>query len=106
MLYLLIMILGTIILGSIVPVIQFFKFKITSNKTAFNKYENHYQFSRELLNSDLDNLKFENVDKVDRKLNNRLYIAERGWVRGPNGTVLSLHDFEEKKSIEYEIELP
>lgn len=99
--YILWMIIGTIVLGSIIPLSQFIYFKIkpVEKKTR-------YYFTEQLLNYDLDNLTFENVDIVDSKENNRLYIADRGWVRRPNGTVLSDCSFEKKKELEYQIELP
>lgn len=95
------MILITVLLGSVVPVIQFIKFK---NKPAEKRYK--YYFTEELLNFDMDNLNFENIDVINERKNNRLYLADRGWIRCPNGTVMSDRGFEEKKALEYGIELP
>lgn len=89
--YILLMVIGTIFLGSIIPLLQFIRFK----RTHIEKKTKYY-FTEQLLNYDLDNLRFENVDVVDSKYNNRLYIADRGWVRRPNGTVLSANSFERK----------
>ena len=99
--YVLLMVLGTIFLGSVIPLLQFIRFKRTHIKK-----KTKYYFTEQLLNYDLDNLRFENVDVVDSKYNNRLYIADRGWVRRPNGTVLSGNSFEKKKELEYQIKLP
>lgn len=97
----LLLILVTVLLGSIVPFIQYIEFK---RKPVGKRYK--YYFSEELLNYDMDNLSFENIDVVNERTNNRLYLSDRGWIRCPNGTVMSERGFEEKKAREYSIELP
>ena len=52
------------------------------------------------------NIKYENVHTRDGFLVNRQSLANRGWVRCPNGTIMNDVMFEQKKCDEYKIELP
>lgn len=100
--YLILMIVITLILGSIVPLIQF----VIYNQ-KLNRQPSLFLFSQTLLDFDLDTLTFENVDsKSANVVVNRLGLADRGWIRCPNGTIMSNEDFSEKKKCEYDIELP
>lgn len=96
--YIIIMVLSTVLLGSVIPFIQYLKYK-----TAPSKKEKRYFFSLELfdfnLDEDIDSWKKENPQS-------RIALADRGWVRKPMGCVMEEEAFEEKKQREYEIELP
>lgn len=96
--HIIIMILCTILLGGVVPFVQYLKYKITPTQK-----ERRYLFSLELLNFNLD----EDID-LWRKANpqSRMALADRGWVRKPMGCVMTDETFEEKKQREYGIDLP
>lgn len=96
--HIIIMVLCTALLGSIVPFIQYLKYKF-----APSKKEKRYFFAAELLNFDLD----EDVN-LWKKANSqgRMALNDRGWVRKPMGCVMADETFEEKKQREYNIDLP
>lgn len=85
--------LGIVILGSIVPIFQF----IISKRQPKKSYQ--YVFSNELINHKIN-------FKLSNELISRALLATRGWVRGPQGVLMTDEAFEQKKKIEYEIELP
>lgn len=92
-LYILAITLIVVILGSIIPILQV----LISKKQAKTSYQ--YVFSNELINH---KIKF----KLEDGLFSRALLATRGWVRGPQGILMTNEAFEQKKKIEYEIELP
>lgn len=96
--HIIIMVLCTILLGSVVPFIQYLK-----HKSAPSKKERRYFFASELLNFNLD----ENV-ALWKKENpqGRMALTDRGWVRKPMGCVMTDEAFEEKKQREYTVDLP
>lgn len=93
-----IMVVCTVLLGSVVPVIQYLKYKI-----APSKKERRYFFTSELLNFNLDEdvALWKEANPQSRKA-----LADRGWVRKPMGCVMADEAFEEKKQREYGIDLP
>lgn len=95
--YLLVFILIILLLGSIVPILQFL---VSKRRRQKSKKNYKYVFSDELINYDFDfpSLKTEQVP--------RTLLATRGWVRGPQGNVMSENLFDKKKSEEYSIKLP
>lgn len=100
--YLIPMIVITLILGSMVPFIQF----VIYNR-KFNARPARFLFSQTLLDFDMDALTFENVDsKGSDATIDRLGLLDRGWIRCPNGIVMSNNDFDQKKKLEYKIDLP
>lgn len=99
--YIVALIALTVFLGSIIPLVQYllFRFKLTVQPKRL-------LFSQVLLDYDMDNLQYESVQSLNEVFINRLNLANRGWVRGPHGTVMSDESFEAKKKCEYDIELP
>lgn len=92
-LYLFALTIVILLLGCIVPFTQFLIYKKSNKKSC------KYVFSEELVNFDFE---FEINDKVVA----RTLLATRGWVRGPQGNVMTEYDFEQKKAAEYDIALP
>lgn len=92
-LYIVLLTLAVIALGSIIPIIQV----LFSRKTSPKMYK--YVFSEDLINRDIQLVFRENLAP-------RTLLATRGWVRGPQGELLTQNAFEEKKFKEYSIELP
>lgn len=94
--YLIIILAVIFILISFFPIMEL----LVSNKES---YKIEYEFPKELLNSNLDNLKFESVDNETVK---RIAMQNRGSVRIAQGRVLSKKDLEEKKVKAFSVELP
>lgn len=94
---LILMILCVALAGSLVPILQYLKWKCTPQQE-----KKSYLFSSELFNWDLD----KEIVKSDGKKADRVALADRGWVRRPMGEVLEACEFEEKRKQEYEKELP
>ena len=92
-LYLLALTVAILLLGSIVPLVQVLIAKKNRKKTY------KYVFSEELVNYDFDT-------KIKNKLVARTRLATRGWVRAPQGNIMTDDDFEQKKNAEYNISLP
>ena len=91
--YVILITIGIIALGSIVPLLQLLNAKC--HKKSLYKYV----FSNELVDFDMDfSIKSEFVY--------RPLLSTRGWVRGPQGIIMSNEVFEEKKKAEYCIQLP
>lgn len=100
--YLILMIIITLLLGSIGPLLQF----VIYNR-KLKSQPSKYHFSQTLLDFDMDSLSFENIDdKNEDAVVCRLNLSDRGWIRCPQGTVMSERDFGEKKKREFELELP
>ena len=98
---LLMLVLGTILLASIVPLLQF----MLSKKKASLKEEESFYFSQELFDHEMSHS--DKIHKVQDQNNvNRFSLANRGWIRYPNGNIMNEADFLEKKNAEYSIELP
>lgn len=92
-------ILSIIVLGSIVPMVQFVCYLFHREQSNTKSY----YFSKELFDFDLDSLKFENNSQQQYS---RLDLGDRGWVRCPNGTIITNEMFDQQKKDEYSIELP
>jgi len=90
-----------IILGSIVPFIQYF---VEKRKASIHENNStnviSYTFSKQLFDADF-NPSFNSVAFAPRTL-----VGARGWVRGPHGKVLTDDDFKQKKDIELKNDLP
>ena len=82
------------ILASIVPFAQFFAFR----KRKISLIQ-QYRFSYDLFNYDIDN-------KGDNRHVDRFALSNRGWIRCPNGIIMSNETFEEKRNNEYSVDLP
>lgn len=95
--YIVVIAFSVTLLGSVVPVIQFFVHRGGPSQKA-----KRYFFDVSLFEKVLN----ENLNAIQGQLENRVALGDRGWVRKPMGTVLGKMDFEEKKKQEYEIELP
>ena len=87
-------ILSVCILASIVPFAQFLAFR--KRKLSLNQ---HYRFSNDLFDYDIDN-------KGNNRHVDRFALSNRGWIRCPNGIIMSNETFEEKRNNEYKIDLP
>lgn len=87
MIYFIIILLALLFLVSAVPIMQLF----ISNMNATDKIE--YGFPSELINSDMNELKYENIS------NSRI---NRGYTR----LILSKADLEDRKAKAYSVELP
>lgn len=98
--YVIVLVGITVFVGGIVPFAQYIYF------TFFLKKSEKLLFSQALLDYDMDNIKYEDIHTQDASLVGRQALANRGWVRCPNGTVMNEAIFEDKKSNEYKIELP
>lgn len=94
--YLVIILIAVFILVSILPLIEF----LTSQKESFMT---EYEFPVELINYNLDNLKFENKGEATVK---RTTLQNRGSVRIAQGRILSEKDLEEKKVKAFSVKLP
>ena len=94
--YLIIILIAVFILISFLPFLEF----LTSRKES---YITEYEFPEELLNCNLDNLKFENKGEATIK---RTVLQNRGSVRIAQGHILSKKDLEEKKVKAFSVELP
>lgn len=101
MIYCIILVVLTLLLGCIVPFAQYLFFG-----SKLNSRPSKLLFSKMLLDYDMDNLKYEKACAQTGDLINRISLNNRGWVRGPNGIVMSEEDFEFKKKREYDIALP
>lgn len=103
LLYTIMFVLIVVLLGTFIPVMQFLLNKNKKTKTTYL-----YTFPEELVNYNLDNLSFEisNKPQTENISFDRMTLADRGWVRCPNGSVMNNQKLEEKKAIEYNIELP
>lgn len=99
--YIIALIALTALLGSIVPLAQylFYRIKLSTQPARL-------LFSQVLLDYDMDDLQYESVKSQSEVVIDRLKLANRGWIRGPHGTVISDESFEAKKQCEYAIELP
>lgn len=82
-----------IVLGSIVPLFQL----AYSKRRKATTYR--YVFSDDLVNFDMNT-------EIRSDVTSRVKLATRGWVRGPQGSIMTQEDFEKKKEIEYSIQLP
>ena len=92
--YLIIVTLIILVLSGAIPFIQFLLIKRKPSQPR-------YTFSAELLNYDWD------LDTCeDDKLITRKIVATRGWVRGPQGNAMTEQSFQEKRTLEYSIDLP
>ena len=99
-LYIVYMILATLVLASIVPLLQYIV-HLRKNRGSMAEM---YFFTQELLDYDTNRLsKFKN-DSIS--ITNRVELANRGWIRCPNGTIMTEQEFEERKREEYSLELP
>lgn len=85
----------SIILASSIPLIQY----IIANRKTKESYTQKYMFSDELVNFDIEGKELD--EHTDR-----FSLANRGWIRCPNGTIMSEKNFQAKKEQEYKIELP
>ena len=99
-LYLIYMILATIALASIVPLMQY----IVCLKKNKSSAEGLYYFSQELVDRETESFSVKNG--IQPAVVNRVELTNRGWVRCPNGSVMSEQEFEDKKRAEYLIDLP
>lgn len=97
MIYFVITLLVLFVFVSVVPIIQL----LISNINAVNKVE--YKFPVELFSSDMEELKYENVN--DSRIN-RISIQNRGSVRLAQGNILSKTNLEDRKAKAYSVELP
>ena len=91
--YILLFTLILVILGSVVPIFQFIKYK----KNLKSQYV--YVFDQELLNCHIESSSTNNQVS-------RYHLNNRGWIRGPQGHIMDEKDFEKKKNDEYNIQLP
>lgn len=91
----------TILVGGIVPFSQYIYITLQCRKKV-----EKLLFSQALLDYDMDEIKYENVYAENTSLVGRQALANRGWVRCPNGTIMNNDVFEDKKKKEYELELP
>lgn len=89
-----------LIFGSIIPIIQFL---LNRKKREKNKYT--YSFPDELFNIDLDSVD-EDEDEDEDEFVSRAVLSNRGWIRGPQGNIMTRKTFREKRDAEYNIELP
>lgn len=87
-------------LSSVVPMIQYFGIR----RQARQKFT--FYFSKDLLDHEMADLSFENLDIIAKEKNTRLLVADRGWIRCPLGTVMDESEFEAKKEAEYLLDLP
>ena len=96
-LYIVLMLLATVLLACIIPIMQYLNacWKVSGIKGEY------FYFSQDLFDSDIGKTSAYNDSFV-----NRQELANRGWVRCPKGTIMHELDLEEKKLIEYQIELP
>lgn len=92
-LYVFLLTLMIVFMGTIAPIIQIIMSKRKTNKSY------KYVFSDELINYDIEY-------ELGEDLASRILLATRGWVRGPQGNIMTRASFEEKKIAEYSIELP
>lgn len=99
-LYLLIVTVAILILGSAAPLVQYLILRMRSKKK--NSFE--YIFPKELFDYDMDSNNC--ADKNNCSLIPRTVLATRGWVRGTQGVIMTQESFEEKKNHEYKIDLP
>lgn len=99
-LYILIFISIVIILGSIVPIIQYFysKYKLSQKTNDVNNFD--YRFSLKLFDWEFK----EEVDSGFLKITSRRKAANRGWVRGE--TTFDDKNYEKMREEEFSIELP
>ena len=91
--YIILITIGIIALGSIVPLLQLL------NAKSHKKCSYKYVFSNELVDFDMD-------FSIKSELIHRPLLSTRGWVRGPQGSIMTNEAFEEKKKAEYSIQLP
>lgn len=91
--YIILITIGIIVLGSIVPLLQLL------NAKCHKKSSYKYVFSNELVDFDMD-------FTIKSEFISRPLLATRGWVRGPQGSIMTNEVFEEKKKAEYSIQLP
>ena len=92
-LYLLVLTISILFLGSIVPIVQVLIAKKNKKTTC------KYVFSEELVNYDFD---AETKDKLVK----RTVLSTRGWVRALQGNIMTESTFEQKKTVEYSVDLP
>ena len=90
----LIFILSVCILASTVPFVQF----LTYRKRKYFLLQ-QYRFSNDLFDYDIGN-------RDGNRHVDRFALSNRGWIRCPNGTIMSNETFEEKRNSEYKIDLP
>lgn len=98
MICIILLIIGSMLISSIVPLIQYI---ISYEKFGFTK---KYIFPNELCDFDLDDLSFEKIP--EGKAINRMASNDRGWVHYPVGSIMDNDSFEKKKKEEYDLELP
>lgn len=96
MLYVLLLILLFVFVG-IIPFIQMIVSNICVNE------EKKYKFPLELFNSDMNNLKYEHIEKMNV---HRTSLQNRGSVRLAQGNILSIENLESRKAKAYSVELP
>lgn len=101
MIYCIFLIALTAAFGSVVPIIQYLVQR-SRTKSQVTKL----LFHQSLLDFDMDNMRYELAYCKNDIFISRHALKDRGWVRGPNGTVLNDMDFESKKKCEYKIALP
>ena len=99
--YILILVALTVAVSCIVPLMQFIY-----SFYRFSKRSEKLLFSQSLLDYDLDDIRYEDVHEEGSTTVGRQLLANRGWVRCPNGTIMNSTIFEAKKAEEYAIELP
>lgn len=92
-LYVILLTIAIVLLGSISPLFQALILQKKQGKTF------KYTFSDDLINRDIE-LEFK------KEFIPRTLLATRGWVRGPQGKIMTNDAFEQKKLEEYSIELP
>lgn len=88
-------------LGSIIPMIQFFveKRKVSNLENDSVKVVD-FVFSRHLFDANF------NPSPNNANIASRTLVGTRGWIRGPQGHILTDYEFKKKRSSEYKIELP
>lgn len=83
-----------LILGSTVPIIQF----LLMRKNRIKKFYT-YSFNSELFDMELDSVN-------DDRYVSRAMLSMRGWIRGPQGDIMTQKTFQKKREDEYSIDLP
>lgn len=93
-LYLIGITFSVLALGAIIPIVQFL---LVSKNNKKNTYT--YSFPSELFNMELDSA-------YEDEFVSRSVLSMRGWIRGPQGNIITKKAFQEKRENEYNIELP
>ena len=92
------LIVSIVIIVSIGPLIQWWKYKFRKKKRAVPVYV----FSKELMDGDLESLKCENIGGVVSMLE----LNTRGSVRLAHNRILTERDIEDRKDKAYSVKLP